>query len=428
MANSKYKRTRIPRQIIMPETILIAGAGHAAGQTAVSLRMGGFEGNITIIGDEPYPPYQRPPLSKKFLAGEMALERLLLRQEQYYADHGIGLVLATRVESIKRDEQRVVLDDGSSLSYDKLVLATGTYPVKLDLPGCDLPGIHYLRSADDVLSIQADFEPGRQLTIIGAGYIGMEVAAVAVTRGLGVTVIEMADRVLSRVASPLVSDFFEKAHREAGVDIRCGVPPGGEFQGTDSVEYVVSSSGEKIPADLVIIGVGIRPAVEIAEAAGLLCDNGIVVDEYCCTGDPNILAVGDCTNHPNDLLGRRLRLESVHNAQEQAKTAAATLLGKRSPYSQIPWFWSDQYDLKLQTVGLSAGYDQTVVRGDPEKRSFAVFYCRDGVLISVDAINSPLEFMQSKKLIAKGARIEPEILGDVDIPFKELAATALAAD
>lgn len=411
----------------MPETILIAGAGHAAGQTAVSLRMGGFEGNITIIGNEPYPPYQRPPLSKKFLAGEVALERLLLRQEQYYADQGIALLLATRVESINRDEQLIVLDDGSGLSYDKLVLATGTYPVTLDLPGSDLPGIHYLRSADDVISIQAGFVADKQLTIIGAGYIGMEVAAVAIKRGLGVTVLEMADRVLSRVASPLVSDFFEQAHREAGVDIRCGVAPGGHFQGTDSVEYVVSGTGDKIPADMVIVGVGIRPAIEIAEAAGLECDNGIKVDEYCRTSDPRILAVGDCTNHPNDLLGRRLRLESVHNAQEQAKTAASTLLGNLTPYSQIPWFWSDQYDLKLQTVGLSAGYDQTVVRGAPENRSFAVFYCRDGVLISVDAINSPLEFMQSKKLIAKGVRIKPEILEDVDIPFKALAATALAA-
>ncbi len=411
----------------MPEAVVIAGAGHAAGQTAVSLRKGGFEGDITIVGDEPYPPYQRPPLSKKFLSGEMEMERLLVRQEKYYTDHDVGLRLSTTVEAISRDEQTVALSDGDTLGYDKLVLATGTYPVRLDLPGSELDGIFYLRSADDVIRIRESFTSGKRLVIIGAGYIGLEVAAVAVTHGLKVTVLEIADRVMSRVASPLVSDFFEKVHREAGVDIRCGADPGGEFRGTGSVERIVSSTGNEIEADFVVVGVGIRPAVSIAEAAGLECDNGVVVDEYCNTSDPRILAVGDCTNHPNSLLGRRLRLESVHNAQEQAKTAAATILGKPVAYAQIPWFWSDQYDLKLQTVGLSAGHDQTVVRGDPDKRSFAVFYLRQGKLISVDAINSPLEFMLSKKLITQGVSFDPEILGDTGTPFKELAAAAIAA-
>jgi len=410
----------------MAQTIIIAGAGHAAGQTAVSLRQGGFDGDIIIVGAEPYPPYQRPPLSKKFLAGEMELCRLLLRQAQYYTDHHVDLRLSTRVETVRRNERQVILSDGSRLGYDRLVLATGTYPRRLDLPGSDLPGIHYLRTVDDVIRIRNDFRPGRRMVIIGAGYIGLEVAAVAVSHGLSVTVLEMAARVMSRVTSPLISDFFAAVHREAGVDIRCGVEPGGAFKGSGSVERVVSANGTEIDADLVIIGVGILPAVEIAQDCGLECDNGVVVDEYCLTSDPAILAVGDCTNHPNRLLGRRLRLESVHNAQEQAKTAAATILGKPLPYAQIPWFWSDQYDLKLQTVGLSRPEDHTVVRGDPGQRSFAVFYLRDGVLAAVDAVNSPLEFMLSKKLIANGVRLDPDILMDAGVAFKDLAKSALA--
>ena len=410
----------------MSDSIVIAGAGHAAGQTVVSLRQGGFSGRIIMIGDEPYLPYQRPPLSKKFLAGELALERLHIRQERFYAEHDIEVRLATRVEEVDRLKRMVLLSDGNRLSYDRLLLATGSRVRKLDIAGSELQGVHYLRTIDDVLGIQTGFNPGDQLIVIGAGYIGLEVAAVAVSRGLRVTVLEVADRVMNRVVAPEVSRFFEQVHREAGVDIRCNRDPGGILVGDQCVSAVRAPDGVELPADLVIIGVGILPNVDVAEAAGLECENGIIVDEFCRTSDPNILAIGDCTNHPNKLLGRRLRLESVHNAQEQAKTAAATLMGELKPYAQIPWFWSDQYDLKLQIVGISTGYDRVVLRGDPDSRSFAAFYMQGDLLIAVDAVNKPREFMLSKKLIADGARLDPDILADTDIPFKDLVTAALS--
>jgi 3-phenylpropionate/trans-cinnamate dioxygenase ferredoxin reductase subunit len=410
----------------MPDTIVIAGGGHAAGQAAVSLRHDGFTGRIVIVGEEPYLPYQRPPLSKKFLAGELELDRLLLRHDRFYTEHDIEVRLSTRVESIDRESKQVTLSDGDRLAYDRLILAIGSQVRKLEIPGSSLEGIHYLRNIDDVLKMREGFQPGARMVIIGAGYIGLEVAAVAVTRGLKVTVVEMADRVMSRVVAPEISAFFEKVHREAGVDIRCGREPDSTLVGDQKVEALRSSDGTELPADMVVAGIGIEPAVGIAEAAGLEVDNGIIVDEYCRTSDPCILAIGDCTNHPNNILGRRLRLESVHNAQEQAKTASATVCGKLHPYNQVPWFWSDQYDLKLQIVGLSGEHDSVVLRGDPESRSFAAFYMKGDLLIAVDAVNSAREFMLSKKLIACGARLEPEILADCDMPFKDLATAALA--
>lgn len=410
----------------MPQTIVIAGAGHAAGQAVVSLRQGGYSGRIVLIGEEPYLPYQRPPLSKKFLAGEMQLQRLLIRQERFYAEHDIEVRLATRVEEIDREQQSVALSDGDRLPYDRLLLATGSRVRKLAQDHENLRGVHYLRTIDDVHGIQEGFRKGARLIVIGAGYIGLEVAAVAISSGLDVTVLEVADRVMNRVVAPEVSSFFERVHREAGVEIICNRDPGGILVGNGHVEAVRSPDGTELPADLVVVGVGILPAIEIAEAAGLECENGIIVDEFCRTSDGNILAIGDCTNHPNHLLSRRLRLESVHNAQEQAKTAAATLLGELKPYDQIPWFWSDQYDLKLQIVGISGEHDQVVLRGDPDTRSFAAFYMQGDQLIAVDAVNKPREFMLSKKLIANGARIEPEILADADLPFKDLATAALS--
>jgi 3-phenylpropionate/trans-cinnamate dioxygenase ferredoxin reductase subunit len=410
----------------MTDTIVIAGAGHAAGQAAVSLRQGGFGGRIVMIGEEPYLPYQRPPLSKKFLAGELELDRLLIRHDKYYDEHDVEVRTSTRVESIDPVGRAVALSDGERLSYDRLVLATGSHTRKLDLSGADLAGVHYLRTIDDVKNIQTGFASGARMVVIGAGYIGLEVAAVAVTRGLSVTVVEVADRVMSRVVAPEVSAFFERVHREEGVDILCGRGPKSSLVGEKKVAALQSADGTELPADLVVIGVGIAPTVDIAEAAGIDCDDGILVDEFCRTSDPNILAIGDCTNHPNKLLGRRLRLESVHNAQEQAKTAAATLCGELKPYNQVPWFWSDQYDLKLQIVGVSGEHDSLVLRGDPAGRSFAAFYMKGDLLIAVDAINSAREFMLSKKLIAAGARLEPEILADTSIPFKDLADAALA--
>jgi 3-phenylpropionate/trans-cinnamate dioxygenase ferredoxin reductase subunit len=412
----------------MSHNVIIAGAGHAAGQVAVSLRQGGFDGKIIMVGEEPYLPYQRPPLSKKFLAGELELDKLLIRKDKYYEDHDVDVRLSTRVESIDPQRRSVALSSSETLDYGRLVIATGSHVRKIDLPGVDLKGVHYLRTIDDVRAMQPDFQPGKNLIIIGAGYIGLEVAAVATTRGLNVTVLEAAERVMIRAVCPEVSAFFEKVHREAGVDIRCNRDPNSTLIGDANghVRALRAADGEDFPADLVCIGVGILPTTDIAEAAGLDCDNGILVDEYCCTSNPHILAVGDCTNHPNSLLGRRLRLESVHNAQEQAKTAAATICGQLKPYAQIPWFWSDQYDIKLQIVGLAGEHDHVVLRGNPDERSFAAFYMKGDLLIAVDAINRAREFMLSKKLIAAGGRIDPEILADESIEFKELANAALA--
>ncbi|MEO8223394.1 MAG: FAD-dependent oxidoreductase [Gammaproteobacteria bacterium] len=404
----------------MQNTVVIAGAGHAAGQTIVSLRQGGYTGHIILVGEEPYLPYQRPPLSKKYLAGELDVPRLLVRQEKFYAEHAVEVLLGTRVTGIDRSARSVTLSTGKRLGYDKLVLATGSRAREVQLPGHRLAGVHYLRTIGDVDRIRDDFRPGASLVVVGAGYIGLEVAAVAVTRGLKVTVIELASRVLARIAAPPVSDFMHRAHEEAGVTIRCNTGIA-SFAGETHLQAVVCSDGTAIPADLAIVGIGIVPNVELALEAGLTCDNGILVDEYCRTSDPDVLAVGDCTNHPNPLLGRRLRLESVHNAQEQAKTAATTILGRLEPYAQVPWFWSDQYDLKLQIVGLNSASDQAVIRGDPASRSFAVFFLGDGRLTAVYAINSPREFMLSKKLIASGARPEAALLRDTTVSFKAIA-------
>jgi 3-phenylpropionate/trans-cinnamate dioxygenase ferredoxin reductase subunit len=405
----------------MPHRVVIAGAGHAAGQTIVSLRQGGFDGPITLVGEEPYLPYQRPPLSKKFLAGEIDVDRLLLRHGKFYVEHAVQVVLDTRVTAIDTGERHADLSDGSRLTYDHLVLATGSRVRKVPIPGSELNGVHYLRTIEDVDRIRDHLRPGARAIIVGAGYIGLEVAAVARQLDVGVTVVELAPEILARIEAPPVAAFYARVHRAAGVNIRCGTAVA-RIHGEHRVAAVTLTDGTELPADLVIIGIGIQPATELAEAAGLPCDNGIVVDEFCRTADPHVLAIGDCTSHPNPLLGRRLRLESVHNAQEQAKTAAATILGKPVPYAQIPWFWSDQYDLKLQIVGFSSRHDQAVIRGDPETRSFAVFFLADGRLTACYAINSPREFMLSKRLIAAGACPDPAALADTARPFKDLAA------
>lgn len=404
----------------MQNTVVIAGAGHAAGQTIVSLRQGGYAGRIFLVGEEPYLPYQRPPLSKKFLAGELDVSRLLLRQEKFYEEHAVDVLLNTRVTGIDAGSRTATLSNSSRLAYDKLVLATGSRARELDVPGSRLPGVHYLRTIHDVDRIRDHFHPGASLVIIGAGYIGLEVAAVAVTHGLKVTVVELASQVMARVEAPPLAEFMTRVHQAAGVDIRCSTGIR-SFAGDSRLRGVVCSNGGEIPADLAIVGIGILPNVEVAEAAGIVCSNGIMVDEYCRTSDPDVLSVGDCTNHPNPLLGRRLRLESVHNAQEQAKTAASTILGRLEPYAQIPWFWSDQYDLKVQIVGFSSGTEQAVMRGDPDSRSFALFFLDDGRLTSCYAVNHPREFMLSKKLIALGARPDPAQLRDTSVPFKEIA-------
>ncbi|MEJ2127388.1 MAG: FAD-dependent oxidoreductase [Woeseiaceae bacterium] len=404
----------------MSKKIIIVGAGHGAGQVVATLKQKKFAGEIVLIGDESYLPYQRPPLSKKFLAGELERKRLLFKPESFYEDPQIDVQLGTRVVHIDRDSRKVFTNHSREYAYDMLVLATGSRVRKINVPGADLAEIHYLRSIADVDAIRPNMRSGKNVAIVGAGYIGLEVAAVCRQHGLNVSVIEMENRVMSRVVSPNVSDYIQLAHTNNGVKLllSTGVT---EFKGRRRVKRVVTDSEQEIPVDFVIVGVGIEPNTDLAEAAGLEVDNGIVVDDRCQTADDRIYAIGDCTSHPNDIYGRRLRLESVHNALEQAKTAASNICGVETHYCQVPWFWSDQYDMKLQIAGLSEGYDDVVLRGDPANGSFACLYLQDQALIAVDAINSPHDFMQSKALIAAHNKLDKEKLADAEVALKDLA-------
>ena len=401
----------------MPTTI-IAGAGHAGGQTAISLRQAGYEGRIVVCGDEPVPPYQRPPLSKKYLSGELALERVFLRPESFYSGNDIELRLGNAVREIDGEDRTVRLEDGDSLAFTDLVIATGSRPRRLDVPGADLENIFYLRTLADSDVIRNALVAGRRLAVVGGGYIGLEIASTARGLGLEVCVIEAADRILGRVTAPEMSAYYTSAHRARGVDIRLSTSIVA-FEGDGAVE-AVDCGGETVPADVVVVGIGIAPEQELAAAAGIRCDDGIVVDERCATSADHVYAVGDCTRHPNPILGRTLRLESVHNALEQARTAAANIAGTPTKYEQVPWFWSDQFDLKLQMVGMSQGYDAIVQRGSMDADDFAMFYFKDGVLIAVDAVNRPREFMACRKLVPERPRIDPTKLADESIPMKEM--------
>ena len=402
----------------MTERVVIAGAGHAAGQLLTSLKQQKFAGQIVLVGDEPYLPYQRPPLSKKFLSGDMPAERLYVKPASFYEDPQVELRLETRISEIDRDHKTLKTNNGD-IAYDKLILALGSRVRRLDIEGADLDGVHYLRNIADVEGIHAELQNKKNAVIVGAGYIGLEVAAVIRQLGLDVTVIEMADRVMSRVVSPEISDFYQIEHSTQGVKLRLstGITA---FHGDGRIDAVETTDGELIPADFVVIGVGIIPNTELATHADIMVADGIVVNDQCQTNDPNIYAVGDCTSHPNSIYGRQLRLESVHNAVEQAKTAASNICGKETHYSQVPWFWSDQYDLKLQIAGLSTGYDDVVIRGNPADRSFACLYLKDGKLIATDAVNSPKEFVQSKALIAARTVVDRDKLADTEVQLKEL--------
>ncbi|HVY65768.1 MAG TPA: FAD-dependent oxidoreductase [Gammaproteobacteria bacterium] len=403
----------------MAEHLVVVGGGQAAAQAVQTLRQQNYPGTITLLADEPYAPYQRPPLSKKYLAGELTRDRLLLRPTAFYAEKNVTLMLGTRAVEIELAPRRVRLADGRVLRYDRLLLATGSRPRQLDVPGAKLRGVHYLRTIADVDGITAELTAGARVALIGAGFIGLEAAAVLRQRGFDVTVLEAFERVLGRAVGAEVAEFYAGCHRAAGVSLHLGAAVRA-LHGTERVAAVETVDGGRFPCDLVIIGIGVVPNVELAASAGLACDNGIVVDEFARTADPNVVAAGDCTNHP--LNGRRVRLESVPNAVHQARVAAATLLGTPAAYSEIPWFWSDQYDLKLQIVGLSHDHDHVVLRGDPAARSFAAFYLRDGALLAVDAVNNAREFAHAKKLVAARARLAPEILRDASV---DLGAVAL---
>jgi 3-phenylpropionate/trans-cinnamate dioxygenase ferredoxin reductase subunit len=406
----------------MNENVVIVGGGQAGAQVALSLRQHGFTGPVTIIGDEPYLPYERPPLSKDFLKGVIERDRLFMRQAQTYAELQIVLRLGETVTAIDRTARLLRLKDGEAVPYTKLVLATGGRVRRLEVPGAGLQGIHDLRTIADVEQFRDRFAPGSgagtRVVLVGGGYIGLEAAAAAAMAGCNVTVVETLDRVLARVAAAEVSRFYEKIHRGHGVDIQTGVTVTG-FTGSQQVEQV-RCGPLTFDADLVIVGIGILPNVELAQAAGLTCDDGIVVDEHTRTIDPDIFAVGDCSNHPSALYGGRQRIESVPNALGQGKTAAAAILGDAEPFQDIPWFWSDQYDLKLQMNGVPRAGDQVVIRGDMDAKRFSACYLRDGVLVACQAVNAVKDFMQSKKLIAFGAQPDPVRLADAAVALKEL--------
>ena len=399
--------------------VVIVGGGHAAGQLAASLRQEKFEGAITIIGDEPHPPYQRPPLSKAYLSGEQEIERVYLRPEKFYADRDIELLTGVTATAIDRDAKTVTTDDGRTLNWDHLVLATGSRVRKLPLPGADLDGVHYLRTVMDVDGIRAAMETAKSMVVVGGGYIGLEVAAVARESGIAVTVLEMESRILQRVATEAMSTYYHQVHTGHGVDIRTNIRATG-FVGTDGKVTAVDCEGEHIAADLVIVGVGVLPNIELAEAAGLPCENGITVDDHCRTADPSIFAIGDCCNHPSTFTGGRLRLESVPNAMEQARVVAANVVGKDKVYESVPWFWSDQYDLKLQMVGFPASADTHVTRGSLDENEFITFYLRDGVVIAADAVNDPKSFMAARKLAESARAVDANALGDVAIDLKDI--------
>ena len=396
--------------------MVIIGCGQAGGQAAASLRQEKYEGPITMIGQEPYIPYQRPPLSKQYLSGEQEKEKLSLRQESFYSEKEINLMLETSVLSLDPHKKELQLEKGETVTYDKLLIATGGRPRKLEVDGHTLKGIHYLRNIDDVDAIKTQMSISQNLVIVGGGYIGLEVASVAIKKGLTVSVLEMESRILERVTTEEMSAFYHQLHTDEGVNILTSTQAKA-FKGSETVESVVCGDHE-IPADLVIVGIGILPNTEMAEAAGLKTNNGLVVDEHCRTSNEHIFAAGDCTNHPNPILNRRLRLESVPNAMEQGRVAASNMLGGSKSYASMPWFWSDQYEHKLQMVGFSKDSDQSIIRGDMASKSFTVFYLKDDSIIAADSVNNPKEFMASKQLVGKKASIEA--LADTSIELKTL--------
>ena len=395
--------------------VVVIGAGQAGASLVGRLRTGGFDGAITLLGEEPVPPYQRPPLSKKYLLGEMAVERLFLRPEAAYAEAGIDLRTGTRVTAIDRAAREVVMG-AARLGYDTLVLATGSRPRRLPRAiGGDLGGVHVVRTLGDVDAMAPGVVPGARVLIVGGGYIGLEAAAVAAARGLAVTLVEMAPRILGRVAAPETADYFRALHARHGVDIREGV--GLErLLGEGHVTGARLSDGSEIAADMVIVGVGITPDTALAEAAGLKIDNGIAVDAQGRTSDPAIFAAGDCASFPYG--GERLRLESVPNAIDMAECVADNILGHPRDYVPKPWFWSDQYDVKLQIAGLGAGHDRIVTRAVGDARS--IWYYQGDRLLAVDAMNDPRAYMVGKRLIEAGRTADPALVADPATDLKAL--------
>jgi 3-phenylpropionate/trans-cinnamate dioxygenase ferredoxin reductase subunit len=405
----------------MSKSVIIIGASHAAAQTCVSLRQTGWEGHITVIGDEKVLPYYRPPLSKDFLSGQKTIDDILIRPAESYNAADIDVKLGVRVGAINRNDKTVLTDNGETLAYDKLVLTTGARIRRLPVPGEDLENVFYLRDTVDVLSIKARAVTAKTAVIIGGGYIGLETAASLRKQGLEVTVLEAMPRILQRVTAPVMSEFYKRVHTEEGVKIMENVIAS-EIKESDDGLCVLTSCDKTLNADLVIIGIGVIPNVELAEVAGLEISNGIEVNEFCQTSDPDIYAAGDVTWHYNPIYDQHIRLESVPNATEQGKVVAAHINGTPKPYNSLPWFWSDQFDLKLQIAGLSTDYDDVIIRGDSEAgRSFAAYYFKGDKFIAVDAVNAPRDFMFGKMSLTKGVNLDKAKLADISIELKQTA-------
>ncbi|RDD60584.1 NAD(P)/FAD-dependent oxidoreductase [Ferruginivarius sediminum] len=405
------------------DTYVVVGAGQAGGRAAEAIRGAGFSGRLVVVGAERVRPYERPPLSKQVLTGAAAPDTAFLRAPDYYDEHGIELMLNQRVEAIDRGSARLTLAGGETLAYDKLLLATGSRVRRLALPGSELAGIHYLRDLDDSLTIAKALRAGARVVIVGGGYIGLEVAAAARKRGCAVTVLEAGDGLMRRQVAEEVGDWYADLHRRHGVEIVTGANVEA-FEGGSRVQAVRLADGTAYPADLAVVGVGILPNVELAADAGLEVDDGIVVDACGRTSDPAIFAAGDVTRHPNPILGRRVRLESWQNAQNQAVAAGRTMAGEETPYAQVPWFWSDQYDVNLQMVGLPDRVDRLVRRGDPEGGAFTLFYLKDGRIVGANAVNSAKDIAPTRKFIETGAKPDPDMLSDPETSLKKVLKAA----
>ena len=402
--------------------VVIVGSGHGGAQAAIALRQAGHEDSILMVSRDRNPPYERPPLSKEYLAGDKPFEKILIRPEAFWAERNVTLRLGANVNEVDWMRRVLSLSDESSISYRKLIWAGGGDPRRLGCPGAELAGIHTIRSRRDTDSLKDELAAGaRRAVVVGGGYIGLEAAAVLRKLDLEVTVVEMQDRVLARVAGPEISDFYVAEHRKQGVDIRleAGVE---RIEGDgEKVTGVTLSSGETLACEVVIVGIGIVPSVGPLIAAGAAGTNGVDVDSFCRTSLDDIYAIGDCAAHANPYADNAvIRLESVQNANDMASVAAKAIMGDKQDYDAVPWFWSNQYDLRLQTVGISDGYDQSVLRGDPEARKFSLIYLKEGRVIALDCVNNTRDYAQGRKLVMNGAEIDPELLADTEVPLKEM--------
>lgn len=405
--------------------VLIVGGGHAGAQAAIALRQNKFGGAIAIIGDEPELPYERPPLSKEYLSGEKVFDRILIRPASFWGERHIDMLIGRRVDSIDATAHQVRTTNGESFGYGVLVWAAGGRPRRLTCSGHSVAGVHSVRNRADVDRMMKELDTTSRVVVIGGGYIGLEAAAVLTKLGKRVIVIESLDRVLARVAGAQLSRFFEAQHRAHGVDVRLGAQVACIEERDGAACGVRLASGEVLPCDMVIAGIGIEPSVEPLLDAGADGGNGVLIDSLCRTTLPDVFAIGDCAAHPNAFAaGATIRLESVQNATDQATTVAKYICGEEKPYAAVPWFWSNQYDLKLQTVGLSIGHDECVLRGDPEQASFSLIYLRAGAVIALDCVNATRDYVQGRALVQSGTVIDPARLSDLSTPLKSLAQAA----